>query len=548
MTSGRDERGRATGGDPTMLLLDEAAVEDRVRRRLLAPAPTDADALVYDQGYDDDSGAALTRGTGGLRLRVPTLVGGLRAMGGLSAASGQAGHAGHSGEALTERPSALPARDERTSGRLLGGLRERLQQIEREDFSGGSEGATELYGGREARPLPLGRGAGAAIGGLSAALSSAPGAESPSADAGGSSGRLRGLGELERSTGRSSTPWWAEMPSDNAGARGDGLAPFGPLAGTGLPSLDAPSSALRAELEARRPHDAEAPLLRVLDEPAAGEDEVGSTPVRGPGSGGRAGVEASARGARPVADEAPLEESPPKRRWGTLVAAVLLLMISAGGVGWLARRPAPAPVAAAAEPPAEDPMGTDEVNVVVGDLDEVSSGGAGAAPAELAAGAGVPPDGPSAAGSAGGAQPVEAAPAGFWDRLVDALASRFAGGQAGQKGKQGAKVSVEVVDVDPKSAAARAAPGPAEPLHGTLYVRTKQSAEIFVDGKPVGDAPGLKLELDPGWYTVKAVPKGEGFTWTARTRIDADMLREVALDLEQEPPPPLKRKESRRRR
>ena len=546
MTSGRDERGRATGGDPTMLLLDEAAVEDRVRRRLLAPAPTDADALVYDQGYDDDSGAALTRGTGGLRLRVPTLAGGLSAMGGLSAVSAHAGHAGHSGEALTERPSALPARDERTSGRLLGGLRERLQQIEQEDFSGGSEGATELYGGREARPLPLGRGAGAAIGGLSAALSSAPGAESPSADAGGSSGRLRGLGELERSTGRSSTPWWAEMPSDNAGARGDGLAPFGPLAGTGLPSLDAPSSALRAELEARRPLDPEAPLLRVLDEPAAGADEGGSTPVRGPGSGGRAGVEASARGARPVVDEAPLEESPPKRRWGTLAAAVLLLMISAGGVGWLARRPAPAPVAAAAELPAEDPMGTDEVNVVVGDLDEVPS--EGAASAELAEGAALPPGGPGAAGSAVGAPPVEAAPAGFWDRLVDALASRFAGGQAGQQRKQGAKVSVEVVELEPRPAAARAAPGPAEPPHGTLYVRTKQSAEIFVDGKPVGDAPGLKLELDPGWYTVKAVPKGEGFTWTARTRIDADMLREVALDLDQEPPPPLKRKESRRRR
>jgi hypothetical protein len=532
-----------------MLLLDEAAVEDRVRRRLLAPAPTDADALVYDQGYDDDSGAALTRGSSGLRLRVPTLAGGLSAMGGLSVVNGHAGHAAHaahSGEALTERPSALPARDERTSGRLLGGLRERLQQIEQEDFSGGSEGATELYGGREARPLPLGRGAGAAIGGLSAALSSAPGAESPSADAGGSSGRLRGLGELERSTGRSSTPWWAEMPSDNAGARGDGLAPFGPLAGTGLPSLDAPSSALRAELEARRPLDPEAPLLRVLDEPAAGADELGSTPVRG--NGGRAGVEALARGARPVVDEAPMEEAPPKRRWGTLAAAVLLLMISAGGVGWLARRPAPALVAAAAELPAEDPMGTDEVNVVVGDLDEVPVRGDGAASAELVAGAGAPPGGPSAEGSVGGAQPVDAAPASFWDRLVDALASRFAGGQAGPKRKQGAKVSVEVVEVEPKAATVRAAPGPAEPPHGTLYVRTKQSAEIFVDGKSVGEAPGLKLELDPGWYTVKAVPRGEGFTWTARTRIDPDMLREVALDLDQEPPPPLKRKESRRRK
>jgi hypothetical protein len=131
---------------------------------------------------------------------------------------------------------------------------------------------------------------------------------------------------------------------------------------------------------------------------------------------------------------------------------------------------------------------------------------------------------------------------GAWDRLVDQLATLISGPQAPPKPK------VEVVAVKPVPT--RPAPGavPDLPPQGTLFVRTKQQAEIFVDGKAVGDAPGLKLALDPGWYTVKAVPRGEGFTWTARTRIDADMLREVALDLSQAPPPPLKRREQRGRR
>lgn len=542
MSSGRDERGRASGGEPTMLLLDEAAVEDRVRRRLLAPAPTDVDALVYDQGYEDDSGASLLRSPGlggGLRLRVPGPMAGVGV------------------EALTERAAALPARDERTSGRLLGGLRERLQQIEQEDFSGGTEGATELYGApRDSRPLPLGRGAGGAIGGLGAALGGPRAEELSAKEPPSSAGRMRGLGELERASGRSATPWWAEMPSDNAGARGEGLAPFGPLAGKGPPALDAPSSALRAELDARRPLDGEAPLLQVLDDPRLDQAEPASAPLDAGPRLGRSASGGPPRGAQALADEAPEEERPPKRRWGSLAAAVVLLALSAAAVGWILRRPAPETgVAAAGEAPvaavaiAVPPADGDEINVVVGDLDvdplDDATDAPGAGPTEGGLGAAPAPGGAAEAAEAAAGAP---APAGLWDRLVDALAAAFTGGPPAGGGKKKAKIDVEVVELEPKAAAAKPTPGPAEALMGTLYVRTKQSAEVFVDGKLVGEAPGLKLSLEPGWYTVKAVPRGEGFTWTARTRIDADMLREVALDLGQEPPPPLRRKEARRRR
>jgi hypothetical protein len=131
---------------------------------------------------------------------------------------------------------------------------------------------------------------------------------------------------------------------------------------------------------------------------------------------------------------------------------------------------------------------------------------------------------------------------GAWDQLVDRLATWISGPQAAPKPK------VEVVAVTPVPTRAAAAPVAEGPPQGTLFVRTKQQADIFVDGKAVGEAPGLKLALEPGWYTVKAVPRGEGHTWTARTRIDADMQREVALDLSQAPPPPLKRREQRGRR
>jgi hypothetical protein len=107
-----------------MLLLDEAAAEERVRRRLHAPAPTQADIGAYDDGYEDDSAAsfvarsAVGRGPGEHdgppRLRVLP-------------------------EDRTERMEESPRpREERSSGRLLGGLRQRLQQIEQEDFSGGA--------------------------------------------------------------------------------------------------------------------------------------------------------------------------------------------------------------------------------------------------------------------------------------------------------------------------------------------------------------------------------------------------------------------------
>ncbi|MBL8614745.1 MAG: hypothetical protein JNM72_03950 [Deltaproteobacteria bacterium] len=523
--SGRDERRRPPSGDPTMLLLDEAAAEERVRRRLHAPAPTQAEVGAYDDGYEDDSSAAFVartaigrgagEGDGPPRLRVLP-------------------------EDRTERvdDNALRPREERSSGRLLGGLRQRLQQIEQEDFSGGA---------LDGDPRP---------GLLRSPLLRAAGPLHPDEEE--SSSDLGTFNQLQEAAGKAQLPWWAELPEEqSANATTADLAPFGPLAGRPAPGFEAPSSNLRAELEARRPIEREEPLLKPLDE----QSIVPPSPHRDAG-----GAEPARSRLAPTNLPPRIEARRPSRApW--IAAAVGILALGLGGWAWsrskVGATPAAAPAEdaalAAAEPsaapgaapspqtggPAAAPAADAEINVVVADgAEEVpavtsirASSGASSGASTVAS---TPAEG---AAGAPAAEPAPPAPAmGAWDQLVDRLATWISGPQAAPKPK------VEVVAVTPVPTRAAAAPVAEGPPQGTLFVRTKQQADIFVDGKAVGEAPGLKLALEPGWYTVKAVPRGEGHTWTARTRIDADMQREVALDLSQAPPPPLKRREQRGRR
>ncbi len=67
---------------------------------------------------------------------------------------------------------------------------------------------------------------------------------------------------------------------------------------------------------------------------------------------------------------------------------------------------------------------------------------------------------------------------------------------------------------------------------GVLFVTTDSAAYVYVDGTRVAKAPmerpGLKLQ--PGHYDVRVVPRGRGRAYVTNTRVDAGRVRNIRVD------------------